>query len=474
MPVLFLSYMNTYSTYHKIKKIIIISGFFFLSLIDFPGTALSASHPVLKKYIIEYNLKTLENSLADGSYRGEEGILRVRPEIAGSLGIKAFIDDDYTDSLRLFKEADEALKEAKNMMRTRKKEKDHGYYAERIADNFLLYKKSLEEAGKKMAAYRSRLKPETDKRFDKAICEKFIDKKLDESLQKTNSRLRDGLAYFYNICQGIEYELFPLTTKNVSFVNYVFNGFLGDAAEDKIKMFDLDRNTVPMDKPLTDDWIETLGYNVSRFSNILETAIKKTGDTIYNVDPLLFIALMRKESGFNPLAVSGLGAAGLTQIMPETAKDLGLKNIFMPDYYNEAGNLLKKEREIRSQAIDELFKISENNKIEYAKQARKLMQASLDISLKREKLFTRYKEELLKNQTDDRLQPEIAIEFGLAYFASLLKAQKGDISLALASYNAGPHRVMNYRGIPPYSETIRFRNSILHYYREYLNKIRNR
>ena len=165
-----------------------------------------------------------------------------------------------------------------------------------------------------------------------------------------------------------------------------------------------------------------------------------------------------------------MGAAGLTQIMPETAIDLGLKNIFVPDYFNKAVALLNKEREIRKQAIDELNKISDKNKLKHAKQARKLMQSSLDTRRKREKLFNRYKKDLLTGKKDERLQPEKAIEYGLAYFARLLKSQEGDISLALASYNAGPHRVRDYGGIPPYNETVGFRNRILKYYEEYLLK----
>ena len=51
-----------------------------------------------------------------------------------------------------------------------------------------------------------------------------------------------------------------------------------------------------------------------------------------------------------------------------------------------------------------------------------------------------------------------------------MKAQKGDMSLALASYNAGPHRVKQYNGIPPYRETVHFRNLVLKYYRDYLRK----
>ena len=91
----------------------------------------------------------------------------------------------------------------------------------------------------------------------------------------------------------------------------------------------------------------------------------------------------------------------------------------------------------------------------------------------RKKLFSQYKKELIKAKDDDRLKAEKSIEFGLKYFAGLLKDQKGDMSLALASYNAGPHRVKQYNGLPPFNETIGFRNKVLKFYREYVSKISN-
>src|SRR4030042_3099889 len=131
----------------------------------------AAGHPLLKKYIIEYNLTAIEKSLEDDSYRGEAGILRIGPEAANKLGIKAFIDEDYQDSVRLSKEAKNALEKAKKFMQSREKERSPGYFAKNIADNLILYKKISREAKNKLLIYRSKLNPEIDQRLNKSICE---------------------------------------------------------------------------------------------------------------------------------------------------------------------------------------------------------------------------------------------------------------------------------------------------------------
>jgi hypothetical protein len=118
---------------------------------------------------------------------------------------------------------------------------------------------------------------------------------------------------------------------------------------------------------------------------ILEQHAKQMG-----LDPYLIESMIAVESGFQPDAVSPVGAQGLMQLMPETAELVGVRDAFDP-YQNVGGG-------------------------------------------------TRY----LSWQMQD---------FG------------GDLSLALAAYNAGPAAVRRWGGIPPYTETTNYVNSIMQDYR---------
>src|SRR5271165_4774200 len=55
----------------------------------------------------------------------------------------------------------------------------------------------------------------------------------------------------------------------------------------------------------------------------------------------------------------------------------------------------------------------------------------------------------VKNSFD----PEQNVEGGVRYLRDLLVQYNGDAAKALAAYNAGPHRVQQYGGVPPYHET---------------------
>ena len=60
--------------------------------------------------------------------------------------------------------------------------------------------------------------------------------------------------------------------------------------------------------------------------------------------------------------------------------------------------------------------------------------------------------------------PEENIEGGIKYLRYLLNRFNGDITLALAAYNAGPEKIEKFGGIPPIPETQRYVKQILSIY----------
>ena len=116
-------------------------------------------------------------------------------------------------------------------------------------------------------------------------------------------------------------------------------------------------------------------------------ALLHAAGAAHHLDPDLLASVVHAESDGHTHAVSRAGARGLMQLMPATAKDLGVRNSFAADE-NIAG--------------------------------------------------------------------------GTAYLDALLMYYHEDIALALAAYNAGPAAVDRYHGIPPYAETRRYVERVIH------------
>lgn len=123
-------------------------------------------------------------------------------------------------------------------------------------------------------------------------------------------------------------------------------------------------------------------------STTLDDIFQKAADT-YQVPVNLLKAIGLAESSFHVDATSRCGAQGIMQLMPKTAKALGVT---------------------------------------------------------------------------DSYDPEQNIMGGAKYISDMLKNYNGDVSLALAAYNAGSNNVKKYGGIPPFKETQNYVKKVMENY----------
>jgi hypothetical protein len=126
----------------------------------------------------------------------------------------------------------------------------------------------------------------------------------------------------------------------------------------------IETETIPADIPVSGDCD-------------LDWIIFRAGER-EGVDPRFIHAVIQQESRYDPDATSPVGARGLMQLMPATAK---------------------------------------------------------------------------RFHCDDSKDEACNVKAGTKYLAWLLKRFNGDVTLALAGYNAGEGSVDKYQGVPPYTET---------------------
>jgi hypothetical protein len=79
----------------------------------------------------------------------------------------------------------------------------------------------------------------------------------------------------------------------------------------------------------------------------------------HHLDPLLVHSVIQVESNYNPYAVSSAGAQGLMQLMPGTAKDLGVTDSFDPRQNIEAG--VKYLKQLKDQYHDDRLALAAYN-----------------------------------------------------------------------------------------------------------------
>jgi soluble lytic murein transglycosylase-like protein len=73
-------------------------------------------------------------------------------------------------------------------------------------------------------------------------------------------------------------------------------------------------------------------------------------------------------------------------------------------------------------------------------------------------------------KVEDSFHPEKNIEGGARYLRYLLNTYKGDLTLALAAYNAGEKAVAKYNyNVPPYRETQNYVKRVYSFYDSYRN-----
>ena len=101
----------------------------------------------------------------------------------------------------------------------------------------------------------------------------------------------------------------PVTGKNITYID------VAGQTEEKESVSSVKNNTTSVD-----------AMKKTKYDAYFKKAAKR-----YGVSESLLKAIAKAESNFNPKDVSSAGAAGIMQLMPATAKSLGVKNVYDPE-----------------------------------------------------------------------------------------------------------------------------------------------
>lgn len=147
-------------------------------------------------------------------------------------------------------------------------------------------------------------------------------------------------------------------------------------------------------------------------SDIIDTVMSESKRQ--NADPLLVFSVIKQESDFDPKARSQVGARGLMQVMPETGKDLGVKN--------------------PSQLYDVGVNVAAG--VSYLSQ-----------------MFGMFS------------------DVAMSQISTINPFSDSGVKSAIAAYNAGPGAVSRYGGVPPFRETRDYVVKVLGNYKRYREQL---
>jgi soluble lytic murein transglycosylase-like protein len=196
------------------------------------------------------------------------------------------------------------------------------------------------------------------------------------------------------------------------------------------------------------------------FISIVERKIEEHKD-IFHLDPVVVLGLMNSESGFNPYAVSVAGAAGLMQLIPETAQEMGLK------VYEKNLDIYHNLKEARKNMIKTFNSAIKAGRQENYERLTELFTQYNLYAKETDSLSQEYKKTLLENKSlDERLDPEKNIGAGVKYLAILAKINMETSNIAnlrniIAAYNFKGEDAAKKWTLPPLKEPIKLINKVI-------------